>query len=40
MDIMGLFACKACAKLYPSQLEADLCTPAYKIPELYPGTSV
>lgn len=35
MDLIGMFACGACAALYPTQREADLCTPEYKIAERY-----
>lgn len=30
------FMCQMCAKVYPTQLEADLCTPDYLIPIKYP----
>lgn len=36
----GLFNCVVCQVPYPTQREADLCTPAYLIPHIYGMDSV
>jgi hypothetical protein len=36
----GLYACGACGRNYPTQREADLCTPAFQIPVRYGPESI
>ena len=37
---LGLYQCWACGQYYPTQREADLCTPAYMVPAIYGMDSV